>query len=126
VPAIPVTRGRPILVIDEDDFGRETLGRILQGEGYDVLEAASGIDGVRQMHGVPLPGLVILDLFLPHAGGWRVVEAQRRDPRLAGIPLIVVSGAAPAAALPDAVVALFEKPVVMRELLAAVRRHLPC
>jgi len=117
--------GRPILVVDDDDFGRETLGRILEVAGYRVQRAADGAAALRCLGRDPLPGLIVLDLLMPLIDGWEFCAQRRRDPRLAGIPILVVS-AADGAALGqniDGVVGRFEKPVVVPELLAVIRRY---
>ena len=121
--------GRParsVLIVDDDDFGREMLGRILEAGGYRVLRAADGAEALRHLRGPARPGLIILDLLMPRLDGRRFVCRQQRDPDLAGIPVIVVSAdTSPLGEGFPGVVARFEKPVTVPELLAAIRRHLP-
>jgi CheY-like chemotaxis protein len=105
--------GHSILLIDDDDFGRHTLARILEGHGYQVVQAANGAEGMRCLHAVPRPALVVLDPL-----------TRRCDSLLGGIPIIVVSAAESLAGLPESVVAHFEKPIAVRDLLAAIRRNL--
>jgi CheY-like chemotaxis protein len=115
---------RSVLLVEDDNFGRETLGRILQVSGYRVLGAANTVEALQYLHGRPRPGLMILDLLLP-GSGWELLETKQRDPALAGIPVIVVSAAEPAAFPPlsQGIVAHFEKPVAVPELLSAIGKH---
>jgi putative two-component system response regulator len=121
-------RGSPpsILLVEDDDFGREALARILEVDGYRVQVAANGDEARRHLHGTTPPALIVLDLFLPRPDGWRLVQEQRHDPALAGIPVIVVSSAeAPLERLcSEGVVARFEKPLAVGELLATIHKHL--
>lgn len=118
---------RPILIVDDDDFGRETLGQILEAGGYRVQRAASGDEALRVLAGRCRAGLIVLDLLMPGLSGREFVRRKQADARLAGIPVIVVS-AEDGTGLHDeyaGVVAHFQKPVPVRALLAAIRRHLP-
>jgi CheY-like chemotaxis protein len=116
-----------VLIVDEDDFGRETLGQILQEDCYRVLRAATGAEAIGLLQEQPRPGLIVLDLFLPRLDAWQLARELQRDPGLAELPVIVVS----AVDRPllrrhiQGVVAHFEKPVTVPELLAAIHRHLP-
>jgi CheY-like chemotaxis protein len=112
-------------VVDDDDFGRETLGRILEVAGYGVQRAADGAEALRCLARGPLPGLIVLDLFMPRIDGWGFCARRRRDPRLASIPILVVSAADGAALCQDfaGIVGLLEKPVAVPELLAVIRHY---
>jgi CheY-like chemotaxis protein len=116
---------RPILLVEDDDFGRETLGQILQVGGYDVLEAADADQALHFLQEAPRPGLIILDLLLPQTDGWHLIDRKQHSGLFSDIPVIVVSGADHAALPSLGVVARFEKPVAVPDLLAAVHRFLP-
>jgi len=115
-----------VLIVEDDDFGRETLSSILEADGYRVLRAANGGEALDHLHGRPPPSLVILDLMLPILDGWQLIEKHEDDPELASIPVIVVSAADPATlpSYPAGIVALFEKPIAVRDLLATIRQQL--
>ncbi len=106
-----------ILVIDDDIHIGDLLQEALEEEGCRVSRAYSGTEAVLALDRAR-PDLVLLDLMLPGLSGEEVL------PRLAGIPVIVVS----ARADPDSKVALLlggaadyvTKPFVLRELLARV------
>lgn len=78
-----------ILVIDDDDFARETLRDLLQQAGYQVVEARDGREGVRCYRAAPAD-LVITDLFMPEQEGLETIQMLRRE--FPTIKLIAVSG----------------------------------
>jgi CheY-like chemotaxis protein len=117
----------PVLLVDDNDFGRETLGKILEAEGLRVLRARDGREALCTSRGFPRPRLILLDLFMPRLDGWQFLREQQRDPALRDIPVIVISAADSSVLCQasSAVVAHFEKPVSVDGLLAAIHRHLP-
>lgn len=106
-----------ILVIDDDIYIGDLLQEALEGEGYRVSRAYSGTEAALALDR-SRPDLILLDLMLPGLSGEALL------PRLAGVPVIVVS----ARADPDSKTALLlngasdyvTKPFVLRELLARV------
>ncbi|HEU0026847.1 MAG TPA: response regulator [Ktedonobacterales bacterium] len=58
-----------VLVVDDDKGIRETLGALLEEEGYDVSVAADGEEGLRVMLATREPMVVLLDLLLPTLSG---------------------------------------------------------
>ncbi|MBW8828362.1 MAG: response regulator [Burkholderiales bacterium] len=79
-----------VLVVDDDPSAVELMGAYLSKPGYKVLRAYGGQDGIEQASRC-LPDLVVLDLLMPDLGGIEVVEALRREPATAQIPVIVVT-----------------------------------
>jgi CheY-like chemotaxis protein len=67
--------------------------RTLQFAEFDVAGASSGDEGLRLLRTDPSICLILLDLHMAEMDGREVRNAQRADPRLACIPMIVVSGA---------------------------------
>jgi PAS domain S-box-containing protein len=82
--------GKSILIADDDPKARQIHGEALQSVGFDVVMAADGADALRSMHQAP-PLAVLLDLNMPRMDGFQVLEAMKRDPALARIPVIVVT-----------------------------------
>lgn len=79
-----------VLVV-EDQYDIASLAAlILQGEGYDVLTAATGEDGLRLMMERPVD-LVLLDLMLPGIDGWEVCRCMRAEPSTADIPILLLT-----------------------------------
>src|ERR1044071_7304572 len=80
-----------ILVIDDDDAFRATLARMLVSQGLEVNQAATGAEGV-QLARTERPDLILCDVELGGVGGNLVLYAVRRDPQLAALPFILMSG----------------------------------
>ena len=81
---------KKILVVEDDRFLRELISRKLLGEGYNVVEAVDGEDGIRKIK-EEKPDLVLLDLILPGADGFEVLSKTKADPSVASIPVIILS-----------------------------------
>ena len=108
---------RHILVIDDDIHVGDLLQEALEREGYRVSRAYSGTEALMALDRAR-PDLILLDLTLPGLSGEEVL------PRLAGIPVIVVSARADVdsktALLLGGAADYVTKPFVLRELLARV------
>jgi two-component system, OmpR family, alkaline phosphatase synthesis response regulator PhoP len=79
-----------ILVIDDEPYIRELLQYTLEKEGYAVISAASGEEGLdlaRRNH----PALILLDLMLPGIDGIDVCRRLKREARTAKIPIIMAT-----------------------------------
>ena len=63
--------------------------------GFDVVVATGGAEGLRILATDPRIRLVLLDLHMPHIDGWAFRKAQLSDPRLAAVPVVIVTGTAP-------------------------------
>ena len=80
-----------VLVVDDDFDARNLLALALSVEGYAVMSATNGAEAlaVARRH---RPGVILLDLAMPVMDGFAFREEQLRDPVLADIPVICVSG----------------------------------
>jgi signal transduction histidine kinase/DNA-binding response OmpR family regulator len=81
---------RTVLVIDDDPAARNLITRILAREGFHVVSAAGGAEGLRRAHETR-PDVITLDVLMPGSDGWSVLAALKADPVLAGIPVVVVT-----------------------------------
>jgi CheY-like chemotaxis protein len=79
-----------VLLIDDDPQVHDLLGQMLGREGYRVEHATSGPDALTMVQKVR-PAAILLDIMMPQVDGWTVLSALKRDPDLAGIPVIIVS-----------------------------------
>jgi signal transduction histidine kinase/CheY-like chemotaxis protein len=79
-----------VLVIDDDPSARDIVVRLLGREGFRVLTAASGEEGLRLARG-SRPDVITLDVLMPGIDGWAVLTALKADPVLAGIPVIMLT-----------------------------------
>jgi signal transduction histidine kinase/CheY-like chemotaxis protein len=91
-PALVSTGGAPcpVLVIDDDPTVRDLMERFLLKEGFSVVTASGGIEGLRQAR-ESRPAAITLDVMMPDLDGWTVLAALKGDPELAEIPVIVVT-----------------------------------
>jgi len=108
-----------VLVVDDSDGAREVIADILRAHGLAVRTTGTATAAMRIMRAA-IPRLVTIDLFMPAESGFALRSAMLRDPELAPVPVIVVSGywAKP----PDAleVVDVIRKPIDIDRLLALV------
>ena len=82
---------RPLaLVIDDDRLMRELLVRYLAREGFRVISAGTGEDGLRQAR-EERPSLITLDVVMPGMDGWTVLRAVKADPDLSDTPVVLVT-----------------------------------
>lgn len=116
---------RTILVAD-DEFGiLLVLEMVLAEAGYRVVTAGNGRQAL-ELAAVERPDLLLLDWMMPVMDGPAAVAAMRADPRLAGVPVVVMSGA-PESALKgrlDGHAAFLHKPFLDTEVLEVVARVL--
>ncbi|WP_119460029.1 response regulator [Rhodospirillaceae bacterium SYSU D60014] len=83
-------RRNTVLVIDDDATVRHLMQRFLVKEGFDVLTAKDGEEGLRLARAVN-PTIITLDVLMPGMDGWRVIQEIKSDPQLAGIPVVMVT-----------------------------------
>ncbi|HEX8719881.1 MAG TPA: response regulator [Pyrinomonadaceae bacterium] len=76
-----------ILVVEDAPDLRELLRLTFEGEGYEVLTAGDGLSAVETALR-ELPDAVVMDMSLPGIDGYNAARLMRREPALAGVPLI--------------------------------------
>jgi two-component system chemotaxis sensor kinase CheA len=89
-PAPVDARSREILVVDDSLTTRTLEKSVLEAHGYQVAIAVDGVDALTYLRSRPV-GLVISDLEMPRLNGFGLLEEMKRDPRLARVPVIIVS-----------------------------------
>ena len=89
VPAFSDARNT-VLVIDDDAEMRSLLKRFLDNQGYQVITAANGEQGL-QLARQHRPMAITLDVLMPGMDGWAVLRELKADAELAPIPVIVIS-----------------------------------
>src|SRR5678815_5518609 len=81
-----------VLVVEDDVDIRQALVEILEDQGFETLGARDGADALDILsRATDLPCVILLDLMMPVMDGAAFREAQRNDPRLASIPVVVLS-----------------------------------
>jgi DNA-binding response OmpR family regulator len=112
-----------ILLVDDERSIRESLGKILRAESYEVVLADNGEEAI-QKHGAQCIDLLILDLNMPLKNGWLTLRSLVESNPL--LPIIIITGRANQRILAEKGGAdvLMEKPLDVRLLLQTIRNLL--
>jgi chemosensory pili system protein ChpA (sensor histidine kinase/response regulator) len=85
------SRGRPlVMVVDDSITMRKITGRVLERNDFDVLTAKDGIDALEKL-AERVPDVLLLDIEMPRMDGFELAEHMRGEPRLSGVPIIVIT-----------------------------------
>jgi CheY-like chemotaxis protein len=89
----PSTRpeAKTVLIVDDDPAVRESLEELLRHQGYRILTAADGEEGLRVVR-EQTPDLIVLDVAMPGMDGFRLATLIKSDPALRRIPIVLYSG----------------------------------
>lgn len=82
-----------LLVCDDEEVLRQLLRATFESEGYNVLEARDGLEGLaraRENH----PDLIVIDMMMPGASGLHALRELRRDPMFRDTPVIMLTARA--------------------------------
>jgi signal transduction histidine kinase len=89
----PVTgqaQGQRMLVIDDDPSVCELMTRLCGKEGYEVVTAGTGEEGLKLAR-EKRPNLITLDVMMPGMDGWTVLKTLKADPQLSSIPVVMMT-----------------------------------
>ncbi|KKQ38990.1 MAG: Response regulator receiver protein [Parcubacteria group bacterium GW2011_GWC1_38_17] len=81
---------KKILLVEDDPFLRNLMLVKLQKEGFNVIEAFDGEDGLKKANEIK-PSLILLDLILPGIDGFEVLKQIKNSSETASIPVIILS-----------------------------------
>jgi CheY-like chemotaxis protein len=79
-----------VLVVDDDAATRELLARFLERDGYRVVLAADGKEGLDMARSL-VPRVILLDVTMPQMNGWAVLRTIRGDAALHETPVVMVT-----------------------------------
>jgi signal transduction histidine kinase/ActR/RegA family two-component response regulator len=115
--------GVRILVVEDDDFVRESMVESLEALGHTVAQAPDGEAGLRELKRAA-PDLIITDYLMPGITGAELVQRAREE--LPGVPMIIATGYADMKAIEQVIGddMLLRKPFQLAELAATVERAL--
>jgi DNA-binding response OmpR family regulator len=85
-----------ILIIEDDPAVLRAISYMLEKEGYEVLTAMNGLEGLTKVKGEN-PDLLILDVMLPGIDGFEVCHRLRAEPQTAQLPILMLSAKGQAA-----------------------------
>ena len=118
---------KTVLIVEDEADVRKFASRVLELEGYRVIQAADSEEGMRLVKEARI-SLVLLDLKLPRHDGWAALEQIKGEPELSAIPVIVFTASAGASqrekALNMGAVDYLVKPLSAASLKGAVARIL--
>ena len=112
----------PVLIVEDEDSIRENLQLLFELDGYAVLTASNGKEGLEQLRHAPPPCFVLLDLMMPVMNGEEFLKAKAAEESLASIPVCVFSGMANVPDLRGAATVL-RKPLDLDRLLNLVQHY---
>ena len=111
-----------VLVVDDDPNLVRLMSKFLKLEGFAPVPAANGKEALAYLRGGGDASVIVLDLRMPVMDGWTFRIEQRRDPVLADIPVVVLSGLEMDGIHEMEAAASFHKPVSFPEVVGVVRR----
>lgn len=115
-----------VLVVEDDREIRETLIEILEDSGCEVVGAVNGERALSWLRDTDsLPCLILLDLMMPVMDGQAFREAQVQDPKLAHIPVVVISAYRDVESRAEGLKAasFIKKPPRIEELFSAINQY---
>ena len=116
--------GKTVLVVDDHPATIALVRAALEGEGFTVLSAANGAEGLAAVE-AHAPDLVILDLNMPVMGGIEFLQVVKHDAALRRIPVVVLTTSEEqqdkVASFDLGVAGYIRKPVDYRQFVEAVR-----
>ena len=83
-----------VLLVEDDDDLRESLQILLERRGFDVVSACNGQEALSKVRPEDPPCLILLDLMMPVMDGWQLRAELLKNPQLATVPVILLSGVA--------------------------------
>lgn len=125
-PAALTLAPRSVLVVEDDSDVLESICETLRLAGFSVVAAINGQEALTNLRRhAEQTSIVLLDLMMPVMNGWQFLEEKKRDPRLASIPVVVLSADASLAhsSYELGPVEYLRKPVDVETLVSVVERH---
>jgi CheY-like chemotaxis protein len=112
-----------ILLVDDDEAIRDSLGEFLREQGFSVATAANGSDAIRWLHERRPPScVVLLDLMMPVMDGNEFLCAKQADAALSTIPVVIITaaGRSPETVRTPDIKDYVSKPFELPRLIAAI------
>jgi CheY-like chemotaxis protein len=114
-----------ILLVEDDRDIMETFKELLEIEGYSVACAYNGKEALSYLRAASAPRLILLDLMMPIMDGFSFRREQKKDSKIADIPVVVMSADGNIEAKRDQldVLEFIKKPVDIDAILSVVSRY---
>src|SRR5205809_6268059 len=81
-----------VLVVDDDPNLVRLMSKFLKLEGFSPVPAANGQEALAYLRGGGDASVILLDLRMPVMDGWTFRQQHRKDPEIANIPIVLLSG----------------------------------
>ncbi len=111
---------RRVLVVDDEEDVINVLRLVLSKSGYDVITAASGMDGLMRAQSES-PDAILLDIMMHEMDGWEVLKLLKLDEGTRNIPVVILSARVEPKdkirGLQEGAVDYVTKPFAVREIL---------
>jgi len=116
---------KKVLIVDDDEAFRVAVTRVLKDEGYRIVEASDGAEGLDKAM-KEAPDVIVSDVYMPNMNGFMMVEELHKDSKTSKIPVIMMTGVAQGAGAWSSPLAVeyLEKPFSLDALVEAVRKVL--
>ena len=111
-----------ILIVEDDKDIRESMKDALEIEGYDVITAANGKEGLTVLKTISKTCLILLDLIMPNMSGREFLDTVKADSALSPIPIFVISGVATKDNT-EGTIGWLKKPADLETILTVVKDH---
>jgi CheY-like chemotaxis protein len=112
---------KTIYVVEDDHNVRITIRAALENEGYRVLSATNGKDAISELSLLKeVPNLIMTDLNMPFMNGEEFIAVLKQTPRLAEVPIMVVSAQKTNV---SGICAFVTKPFNLENVLTLLQRH---
>lgn len=115
-----------VLIVEDEEAVRELERFILETQGYEVMEARDGLEGLAKAE-FRRPDIILLDLMMPDVSGGRMFDEMKQHPVTADIPIVVVTGKPDAHEMFDDEIGadnVIMKPFEAETLLGRIRHHI--
>jgi len=118
---------KTVLIVEDNDIEREGMAAVLRQAGYAALPAPSVDVALAYPESTGAsPDLILLDMMLPDTDGWGFLELRKKNPALASVPVVIVTGLGVASqewGTSLGASAVLKKPFDSGDLLREVRKH---
>ena len=84
-----MSRGK-VLVVDDEEYIQHILNFSFGAEGYDVVTAADGEEGIKKAKSEK-PDIIVLDIMMPKMDGYEACKRLKTDPSTKSIPVILLT-----------------------------------
>jgi CheY-like chemotaxis protein len=114
---------RLVAIVEDDVEFRNMLRELLEEEGYRVIALANGAEALAALRGNVVPNVILLDVSMPVMDGFDFLRHRSEDPKLAAVPVVLVTNAKPHERPTVGVSDVVRKPIDIDEILFAIKRY---